>query len=71
MGRKTCPIQDVCPKFDINGQGLDHWHRTHMPCHSFLDMTCQQSLDIQLFLGDEIACSIDKGKTAREKGGEK
>jgi len=65
MSRKTCPIQDLCPKFDTNGQPKDHWHRTHIPCQFFLDMTCEQSINVQLFLGDEIACELDKIKRLR------
>ena len=65
MGRKTCPIQDICPKVNLNGAPPDHWHRFHTPCQFFLDMTCEKSVDIQLFLGDEISCDIDKIKNIK------
>lgn len=60
MSRRTCPIQDLCHKFNIGNNPLDHWHRTHTPCMAFLDMSCEQSVNIQMFLGDTMACDFRK-----------
>jgi hypothetical protein len=68
MSLERCPLQYACPDFswkhknDGGSEIKDEWHRTHMVCQGFLDMTCETSIQCQLKMGESMACSIDKGR---------
>ena len=64
---KICPIQHCCPadRFDAGVRGkskypANHHVRETIPCKKFIDMSCEMSITIQLFLGETLACSREK-----------
>jgi len=57
---KICPIQDLCQDYSNGTKRKSHHLRITEPCKSFLDMSCEMSIKIQLFLGEELACDINK-----------
>ena len=81
MSMKLCPIQHVCPadKFDAgNHRGSKYPANQHvretMPCKYFLDLSCEESIRIQIFLGETMTCPIDideKIERVKKKPGEK
>ena len=67
MSLPKCPIQYCCPDFrwQFKNDGLseikDGWHREHQVCQGFLKMDCETSINIQLKMGETMACKIEKG----------
>ena len=65
---KTCPIQELCLYYDSgDNKPKNNDVRHKYPCKKFIDMTCEESIRIQLFLGEEIACDIEKIKRIKSK----
>lgn len=69
MSLKLCPIQDICINYDSNGRlPPNHDVRNKKPCRSFIDMSCELSIQIQVeAMGLTIACDLGKIKGLREK----
>ena len=58
---KVCPIQDLCLYFETgDNKPKNHDVRNKFPCTKFLDMSCEESIRIQLYLGETLACDIGK-----------
>ena len=63
---KNCPIAEVCLHYssgDNKPRNNDVRHK--YPCVKFLDYSCEESVRIQLFLGETLACKVEKRKKAR------
>ncbi len=67
MSMKLCPIQELCQHFSNGSKRKVHHIRISDPCRFFLDMTCEESIRIQMFLGETMACDINKIKRIKEK----
>jgi len=67
MSLKVCPIQEICQKYENGTKHKGHLVRLTNPCKAFLDMSCEMSIEIQLFLGETLACKIDKHSAIIEK----
>jgi len=58
---KTCPTQELCLHFESgDNKPKNHDVRNKFPCVKFLDMSCEESVRIQLYLGETLACDINK-----------
>ncbi|KKN78492.1 hypothetical protein LCGC14_0350240 [marine sediment metagenome] len=70
MSLAECPIQDICQNFITGDNKPPNNHvRTIVPCKSFLDMSCEESVRIQAWLGggEGISCNIEKiGRIKKE-----
>ncbi len=63
---KTCPIQDLCQHFGCgDNKPRNNDVRNKFPCVKFLDMSCAESIRIQIFLGETLACNLEKIKRVR------
>ena len=68
MSLPECPIQEQCQNYKSgNNKPPNNDVRNKVPCRSFLDMSCQMSLDIQLYLGETLTCDIEMVKKIRGK----
>ena len=67
MSLPVCPIQELCLHYDINSKRKTHHQRMTNPCKLFLDMTCDESIRIQIFLGETMTCDIGKIESIKEK----
>ena len=71
MSLTNCPISDLCPVYENGTPIRDHYTRLTHPCNEFLSGRCEIGQNTEMFirinLGEEISCSIDKGKEYREK----
>ena len=64
---KNCYLSENCPHYDSNSSRPPNHHvRNTIPCVKFLDMSCEMSVSVRLFFGEEIACNIDKMKRLKE-----
>lgn len=66
MSMPLCPIQDLCPHFKSGNKPPNQDVRNKFPCQSFLDMSCEESIRIQLYLGETIACDIKEVKKKKK-----
>lgn len=61
MSLTNCPLSEVCPYYTSgDNKPPNHDVRSKTPCKLFLDMSCEESLRIQRFIGETLACPINK-----------
>ena len=61
MSIKLCYLQELCVDFRSGDtKPPNHDVRTKIPCQSFLDMSCELSVLMQIKCGETLACPIDK-----------
>ena len=65
MSLKQCPLAHICPFYENGTKQKGELSRVQKPCNKFLDYSCEMSCEIQRYLGEVLACDIDKGKDAR------
>ena len=71
-GMKFCPIQELCQEYTTgDNKPPNHHLRITLPCKLFLDFSCEESVRIQIFLGKDMSCDIEKVNRIRKglKGG--
>jgi len=60
---KNCPISEVCPHYESGDNKPPNNHvRLTVPCVKFVNMSCDMATSIRLFMGETIACDIEKIK---------
>ena len=58
---KLCEIQERCPHYSSgDNKPPNHHVRSFTPCVKTLDYSCKMDIKIRLWLGEEIACDLDK-----------
>lgn len=67
MGMFLCPIQDLCLHYKSGNKPPNHDVRSKVPCKSFLNMSCEESVRIQIFLGETLACNIKKVRRIKKE----
>ena len=64
---ENCYLSGQCPHYKSGDNKPPNEHvRSTIPCVKFLDMSCEMSVSVRLFFGEEIACNIDKMKRLKE-----
>ena len=56
----VCYLQDTCPHYENGHKRKSHHIRITQPCSKYLDDSCGTALEVRMFYGETIACSIDK-----------
>jgi len=68
MSLPICPIQHLCLKYNSGSNKPPNHHvRETVPCRDFLDMSCEESNRIQIFLGETLTCDITKVERIRRE----
>ena len=65
---KLCEIQERCPKYDSgDSKPPNHHVRMSVPCVKSLNYSCDMDTQIRLWLGEEIACNLEKIRRLKGK----
>ena len=64
----VCHLSHVCIHYDNGSNKPPNEHvRLTIPCIKYLDTSCDIDIQIRLFMGETIACDIDKMKRLKGK----
>ena len=68
MSLKNCPLSEICVMYKSGGRKPPNNDvRNKIPCKSFLDVSCEMGMSLELWLAgpNGISCDIEKVKRLR------